>query len=253
MIVRTTAIPLAYYPYSTTSRIVHWLTRHHGKISTLLKGALRPKSPFLGEYELFSTSELLYFSKPTETLHTGKECAILQHRDVFRTDWRAMQSASYLSYLFNKTTPDEAPHPELFEFYEELMDFAAEQGRHPQFIAWAELQFSEHHGHAPNLAHCVLCSSKQALRFCASLGGVVCSTCSKSKKLPTLESTPDVLAILRGWQNAEHPGVVEKTHLSGKQLNSINAITSTFLMYHFDIHPKHRNATMPPFTGKQQG
>ena len=59
MIIRATAIPLAVYPYSSTSRIVHWLTRQQGKISTLLKGALRPRSPFIGEYELFSTSELL--------------------------------------------------------------------------------------------------------------------------------------------------------------------------------------------------
>ena len=92
MIIKTTAIPLAYYPYSSTSRIVHWLTRHHGKVSTLLKGALRPKSPFLGEYELFGTSELLYFAHRPHVLHTAKECALLHPRDAFRTDWRAMQA-----------------------------------------------------------------------------------------------------------------------------------------------------------------
>ena len=54
MIARTAAIPLACYPYSSTSRVVHWLTRYHGKVSTLLKGALRPKSPFLGDKQHFS-------------------------------------------------------------------------------------------------------------------------------------------------------------------------------------------------------
>jgi DNA repair protein RecO (recombination protein O) len=244
MIVRATAIPLACYPYSTTSRIVHWLTRHQGKVSTLFKGALRPKSPFLGEYELFSTSELLYFAKRADALHTGKECAMLHRRDAFRTDWRAMQSASYLSYLINKTTPDEAPFPELFELYEELLDFAVEYGRYPQFIVWAELQFSQHQGHAPNLGNCNLCAAEKELRFCASLGSVVCASCSRDRKLPTLESPPDVLAILRSWQKTEHPGIAVNTRLSGRQLTVINAMTSTFMMYHFNIPAEQRNAAI---------
>ncbi len=242
MIIRATAIPLDYHPYSSTSRIVHWLTRHHGKISTLLRGALRPKSPFLGEYELFGTSELLYFQKRTGTLHSGKECALLHPRTTFRTDWRAMQAASTLSALFNKTTPDEAPQPGLFELFEELLDLAEEYGRHPQFLPWAKLHFCNHHGHAPNLGPCVLCSSEKDLRFCASSGGTVCTECSKNHKLPTLECPPDVLAILRTWQRADHPRVAVKTRLSAKQENRLDTILGTFMRHHFNLPTESRNA-----------
>ncbi len=241
MIIKATAIPLACYSYSSTSRVVHWLTRHHGKVSTLLKGALRPKSPFLGEYELFGTSELLYFSKRTGTLHTGKECALTHPRNAFRTDWRAMQTASYLAALFNKTTPDEAPQPGLFELFEELLDFSEEYGSTPSFLFWAELRFCDHHGHAPSLGNCMLCSSGKELRFCASQGGVVCAKCSKARKLPTLESPPDVLAILRAWQQADHPGSVAKTHLSAPQKNRLNAIAGAFMRHHFNLPPEPRN------------
>lgn len=244
VIERATAIPLACFPYSSTSRVVHWLTRHHGKISTLLKGALRPRSPFLGEYDLFSTSELLYFAKPNQTLHTGKECAMLHRRDAFRTDWRAMQTASYLSALFDKTTPAEAPQPELFELYEELLDLAEEYGSHPQFLMWAELCFCDHHGHAPQLDECVLCAVKTDLRFCASQGGVVCARCSKTRKLPTLESAPDILAILRAWKVSGHPSAVIKTTLSGKQLAALNTLMATFMRYQFNLTPEHRNAIL---------
>jgi len=244
MIIRATAIPLAVFPYSSTSRIVHWITRHHGKVSTLLKGALRPKSPFLGEYALFSTSELLYFAKHTDTLHTGKECALLQNRSAFRTNWRAMQTASYLSALFSKTTPEEAPSSELFELFEELLDLAEEYGSFPQFLLWAEFQFCSHHGQTPNLKNCVLCTSEKALRFCASQGGVICSTCAKARKLPTLGSPPDILAILRTWQAADHPAAVIHTHLTGKQQTKLNAICSTFMHYHNHLKPHHRTAAM---------
>ena len=242
MIIRATAIPLAIYPYSSTSHIVHWLTRHHGKISTLLKGAQRINSRFPGEYELFSTSELLYFAKPNGTLYTAKECCLLQRRAAFRTDWRAMQVASYLSVLLNRTTPENAPLPELFSLYEDLLDFAEIFGRNPQFLPWAELKFSEAHGHAPNLGNCVLCSAHNELRFCASQGGVVCGSCSKAQKLPTLGSPPDVLAILRSWQQAGSPASVVKTTLTGQQRTDINAIVSTFMLYHFNLNPHHRTA-----------
>ena len=244
MIERATAIPLACFPYSSTSRIVHWLTRHHGKISTLLKGALRPKSPFLGEYDLFSTSELLYFAKSNQTLHTGKECAMLHRRDAFRTDWRAMQTASYLSALFDKATPEEAPQPELFELYEELLDLAEEYGRYAQFLIWAELRFCDHHGHAPHLDDCVLCAAKTDLHFCASQGGTVCAPCSKSRKLPTLEAPPDVLLTLRSCQQIDHPPTSEKSELSDGQLAAIHTIMGIFMAYQFNIPMEHRNATV---------
>jgi DNA repair protein RecO (recombination protein O) len=244
MIIRAIGIPLAIYPYSSTSRIVHWLTRHHGKVSTLLKGALRPKSPFLGEYELFSTSELLYFHQRPNTLHTAKECALLQARKTFRTDWRAMQAASYLAALFNKTTPDEAPQPGLFELLEELLDFAEHYGSQPQFLLWAELRFCAYHGHAPNLGNCTLCSARENLVFSASSGGVVCNRCAKANRLPTLGSPPDVLAILRTWQQAVHPQAAVNTNISPKQEAALDAIAAAFMFYHFDLATNLRHAAV---------
>lgn len=244
MIVRATAIPLACFPYSSTSRIVRWITRHQGKVSTLLKGAVRPRSPFLGEYDLFSTSELLYFEKRTHTLHTGKECAMLYRRDGFRTDWRAMQTASYLSMLFEKTMPDEAPQPEFFELYEELLDLAQSHGRHLPFLVWAELRFCAHNGHTPHLTDCMLCGSAHHLRFCASQGGTICAACSQLHKWPILECPPDVLAILQSWKKADHPSGVSKTRLTERQTSLLNDIMGTFMMYQFNLPPEHRQTVV---------
>jgi len=244
MIIRATAIPLAIYPYSSTSHIVHWMTRYHGKISTILKGALRLNSRFLGEYELFSTSELLYFAKPNSTLFTAKECSLLEKRSGFRTDWRAMQSASYLSALFNKTTPEDAPHPEFFHLLEELLDLAQTFGAHPNFIPWAELRFCDAHGHAPHLGTCVLCSAKERLKFCASQGGVVCSNCSREHKLPTLEYSDDVRAILQTWQRTHHPAGITNTRLTEAQANNLNTIMNTLMAYQFSLPSELRVATM---------
>lgn len=242
MIVRATAIPLACHPYSSTSRVVHWLTRRQGKVSTILKGALRPKSPFLGEYELFGTSELLYYRKRIGMLHAGMECALLHPRPSFRIHWRAMQTASYLSALFNKTTPDEAYQPGLFELYEQFLDLTEQYGESFPFLIWTELKFCDHHGHAPYLERCMLCSSDRNLRFSATAGGIVCSVCERTDKLSCIDCPPDVLAILRSWQKADRPGTVIKTRLSEKQQFLINAILGAFMDCHFQLPPGHRNA-----------
>jgi DNA repair protein RecO (recombination protein O) len=244
MIARTAAIPLACYPYSSTSRVVHWLTRRHGKVSTLLKGALRPKSPFLGEYDLFSTSELLYFEKRTHTLHTAKECAMLHRRDAFRTDWRAMQAASYLTALIHRTTPDESPQPGLYTLYEELLDLAERHGRHPEFLVWAELRFCMHHGHAPALDSCVQCGSCGGLRFCASQGGVVCGDCARARKLPVLDCPADLLADMQTWQKADHPEAAMKNRLKQSHSAPLNSIMSTFMMYQFNLPLELRSAAI---------
>lgn len=176
------------------------------------------------------------------SLHAGKECSMLVRRDAFRHDWRAMQAASYLAALFERTTPDEAPQPELFEFYEEMLDLAMGFGSHPQYLLWAELRVSGHLGHAPGLANCLLCNAATNLRFCASQGGLVCSPCARQRRLPTLECPPDILAILRAWQQASHPQTVVKTRLSPSQLPTLDAIMATFLTYQLDVPPEPRLA-----------
>lgn len=246
VIIKTTAIPFAYYPYSSTSRIVHWITRHHGKVSTLLKGALRPKSPFLGEYELFGTSELLYFEKQPHGLHAGKECALLHPRPIFRTDWRAMQSASLLMSLFNFTTPVETPLLELFGWVEELLDYAELYGASPQYLLWAELQFFQYHGHTPNLKNCPYCGTLQNLVFASKAGGVVCVSCAKNHLLPTLPCPPDILSILRAWQRSSHPQQAIKVKISAWQQQHLFSLFDAFIQDQFDLTIRHHQLIQMP-------
>jgi len=63
MILKSPAIVLRFNPFANTSRVVVWLTRDHGKLATLVKGAQRPKSPFLGQFDLFYTCELLFYAR----------------------------------------------------------------------------------------------------------------------------------------------------------------------------------------------
>ena len=79
-ILKTDALALRVSPFSRTSHVVRWLTASHGTIATLVKGACRPKSRFLGQYDTACTSELLFYERAGNGLHIAKECCLLEPR-----------------------------------------------------------------------------------------------------------------------------------------------------------------------------
>ena len=52
---RTVATVLRIHPFSNTSQMVVWLAADGRRLVTSVKGAARPKSAFLGRYDLFHT------------------------------------------------------------------------------------------------------------------------------------------------------------------------------------------------------
>ncbi|MCL2104026.1 MAG: recombination protein O N-terminal domain-containing protein, partial [Kiritimatiellaeota bacterium] len=86
MIIKTEAVALQIRPWSKTSHIVTWLTPGHGCVVTAVKGACRPKSAFLGQYDLFYTCELLFYRRERGGIHAIRECTPLRRRDPLRDD-----------------------------------------------------------------------------------------------------------------------------------------------------------------------
>lgn len=75
MIVRTDAIVLHAFDYGETSRIVRLLTRQHGVIGVLARGARRPTSQFGSTLQPLSYIQAVYYWRPQRGLQTLKESA----------------------------------------------------------------------------------------------------------------------------------------------------------------------------------
>ena len=75
--IKTKGIVLDIHPWSRTSHVTTWLTPDHGPVTTLVKGAVRPKSSFLGQYDLFYTCELVYYARAKSELHAIREVSPL--------------------------------------------------------------------------------------------------------------------------------------------------------------------------------
>ncbi len=114
--IRSEAICLAIRPWSQTSHVVTWLTLR-GRLGTVVKGAVRPKSFFLGQYDLNYTCDILYYARAHGDLHALRECAPINRRDALRDDFRKLALAGH----FRRLVADYAPTgPEAVAWYDAL-------------------------------------------------------------------------------------------------------------------------------------
>lgn len=102
--IRTEAVCLAIRPWSRTSHVVTWLTAD-GRVTTLVKGAVRPKSAFLGQYDLNYTCDIVYYARARADLHALRECVPAERRDALRDDFRALALADYFRRLVHELAP----------------------------------------------------------------------------------------------------------------------------------------------------
>ncbi|MFC1467898.1 DNA repair protein RecO [Verrucomicrobiota bacterium] len=240
MIVKATAIPLGITPFGNTSHIVHWLTREYGRVNTIIKGAQRPKSGFIGQYDFFDTTELLFYARNKEGIMTTKECYRLIHRAEFHNSWRHGLAASYITRVIRSVMPDFLDASEVFDFYEEMLNLAQEYGDAETFIFWFELQMLEYQGHTPQLNHCGVCGKPfnkltDRLRFSSAQGGLVEASCAQFREIPALPLDKDVLSIIRMLQQAKTPRSTHK--LTERQLNQLSHLLGHFMAHHLNIDP----------------
>ncbi len=103
-ILKTEAICLDIRPWSRTSHVVSWLTPR-GRVATVVKGAVRPKSLFLGQYDLNYTCDILYYARAHGELHALRECSPREFRSALRDDYQALALAGYFRLRLAELAP----------------------------------------------------------------------------------------------------------------------------------------------------
>lgn len=248
MILKTPAVVLRQHPYTETSRVVTWLTPDRGRINTLIKGALRPKSLFLGQTDLFYTCELLYYAKAGDSLPVTRECTAVKMRPSLRDDWRACAVASYLTSLVNRGIPEKASRHDIFDWLEAALDDLATHGGSVSILCWHELKFLRLLGLAPRLERCRQCGSlpsEKEVAFSIADGGWLCARCRKNAAPRNAIWTPvAALRHLVEWQKAETPAAARNAALPFSQQSAIERIPGLFLVHHLDVSPAPRAAAL---------
>ncbi|MSU40331.1 MAG: DNA repair protein RecO [Pedosphaera sp.] len=121
MDITTSGIVLRVRPLTETSLILHWLTRDHGRIATVAKGARRPKSPFRGKLDLFHAANFSFHRSRRSALHTLREVALINAHVHLRREFLHLQQAAYAAVFIEQTTEEDTPLPEAFDLFAGLL------------------------------------------------------------------------------------------------------------------------------------
>lgn len=124
---KTPAICLRIAPWSRTSHIVEWLTPG-GRITTCVKGAVRPKSFFLGQYDLNYTCEIVWYLGGGD-VHPLRECSPTALREGLRTNLAALIAAEHCRRLAGDLTPNGTDAEAWFAATTGVLDRLAESPR----------------------------------------------------------------------------------------------------------------------------
>lgn len=125
---RSIGVVLRTRPLTETSLIVNWLTPDLGRISTVAKGARRPKSTFRGKLDLFYEAEFSFQRSRRSDLHTLREVSLKSTHTGLRMDLDRLEQVSYMAALIEQSTEAETPLP---EFYALFLSALAELENHP--------------------------------------------------------------------------------------------------------------------------
>lgn len=241
MIHKTHALALQIQPFSNTSHLVTWLLADGTRTLTLLKGACRPKNAFLGQYDLFCTSELLYYARQPAGVRIARECTLLEPRLGLRRHWRAYACASYVAELLRLTSLEGGIHPELYVLAETALNALDRQGGRAETLFWFEMQWLEISGFRPQLRQCTRCN-----RVCDppltglswGLDGLICGACARAEEARGRGHwhplAPDILAILRRWQGPTDTRAQDTIQCTPRQVLVITRILGRFIGHHLE-------------------
>jgi DNA repair protein RecO (recombination protein O) len=151
MIETATGLVLRTRRLTETSLIIHWLTAKSGRLATVAKGALRPKSPFRGKLDLFYLADLSFSRSRRSDLHTLREVSLRETHPMLRRDLGCLRQASYGAALIEQVTETETPLAAVFDLMLELLWYLGVHGAQPRALFAFELRLLSELGLRPDL------------------------------------------------------------------------------------------------------
>ena len=226
---KTAALVLDIRSWSRTSHIVTWLTPERGPIATIVKGAVRPKSAFLGQYDLFYTCELVYYVRAKGELHAIREVAPVNAREYLRGRFRATALASYASYLVKEHCPHSSEADEWYGFLGGFLDGLEGDFDFGRKMVSLEMAFLEMAGLSPDFTGADF--SAEVVPFSIGLGRA--GTGAKTLQLPSGAAR----LVAAGAECAD-------TESSAADITAAIRFLGLFMRYHIDMPPDIRRNTL---------
>lgn len=154
----TESLVLKSYNLAEADRIVVFLTREHGIVRGVAKGAKRLKSKYGSSLELFSTIHLTYFQKEDRELVSIQQVELLRSFFVRASDPDVLSSCSYFADLLTSLMPPHDPNETVYRMVNVCIDsVCGDSDKMTAIRLYFELWLLRLSGYLPDWSRCTDC------------------------------------------------------------------------------------------------
>lgn|SRR5699024_2628377 len=134
MITHTEAVIFRSVDYQETSKIVTVLTREHGKIALIAKGAKKPKNKLSGLIEVGNWLDMVYYYKESRSVQILTEASYVKKLMNLRVDFEKMATMTSALELISQLLHDNEVNKPLFDFTVKILQWLSETDIHPPLL-----------------------------------------------------------------------------------------------------------------------
>jgi DNA repair protein RecO (recombination protein O) len=195
------AIILKRINFYEADRLITAFSEFKGKLIFIAKGIKKPLSKMAGHLELFNLVDLVLAEGRNFDLATQVEAT--KTFPKLRSNLKKMALAFYFAELVDQLTPEQQPHPKIFQLMNLILtrlDSQEDKLSQDTLLPYFVFNLLKDLGYLPELFQCVSCSKKleesQNNYFSCQLGGVLDEQCHFKDHL-SLKISPNIIKILR--------------------------------------------------------
>ena len=201
------AIVLRRRDFRESSRIITCLTRDHGKVTGLAKGAHRPDSPLLGRVDFLNELDAT-FSADRGGLRILVRARLTRERRALRQPRRFL-AAGHVAWLVDVASHEGRADPALFDLLLGGLNLLERcpTASIPQVVLGLELRHLEALGALPDLQHCTDCGEelRDAAFRQADTMGLACRRHAGLPRTPVRTRALRLLQSLRQTSGRDWP------------------------------------------------
>jgi DNA repair protein RecO len=245
---RDSGLLLRRFAFGESSLVCHALTREHGRVHLLAKGAYRPTSRFYAALDLFDTLELAWSQAVGRELQVLQAASVEVRRRRIAEDLERYQAALTVLELAGIGAPESGPAPGIHALASAALDALDALVPPAAAVVEFELAFLQDLGLAPALSACASCGGPAPpldplerlgarAAFSAGAGGRLCAACAvQARAAGRRVGTLPVEVLERA--DAILARRVPAAAIDPAALTAVRDAVARFLEYHLEGRPK---------------
>ncbi|HEY3247691.1 MAG TPA: DNA repair protein RecO [bacterium] len=225
------AIVIRRHNLGEADRVVTLLTKDHGKLGVVAKGARKPRSRFAGRLELFTHLRALL--AVGRTLDVVSQVEVLEAFAPVREDLTRMGYASLVAEVTDRATAERQAAPELFALLRQTLNLIRDDDPERAGL-WFLARVLVLTGYGPVMDRCVVCGRRDPdMAFSFALGGLLCGS-DRPKDPQSLSLSAPAAHTLTFLLRAA-PDLVTKLAMPPTVRGEVGNVLQRYVEYRFDV------------------